>query len=178
MQRVFGGEVTRSNLAHAQRQQEQGSGNLVAQQNRQQHRGQHGHDQTQCECADVHFAKPVSGQCTLLVFPIGQLNIQGIGHQSSGKFLRNLQNPGVITQVQAVLWHQREHFDAPAWCTHRFVQPFHNFHAEFAAHLFELGCCGPLWPNGKTRLPRRGNKPAIKRPQHSVVGIHLGANSV
>ena len=82
-------QVTARHLAHTLGQQQQGTGELVAQPYRNQQGAEHGQHQRQRECADVHLAQPTTGQRALLVLTVGALNRQRVDGQAGRHRLRH-----------------------------------------------------------------------------------------
>ena len=97
----FGVQVSRGHLSHPGDQQQQGSGQLVAQENGQEHCAKHRQKQTERQGADVHAPEPVPGQGSLLVLRVGRLKCQGVCHQGGREFAADLQHFRVQHRVQA-----------------------------------------------------------------------------
>ena len=81
LQRRLGRQVARRHLAHARGQQQQRPRELVAQDDRQQHRAEHRQEQAQGQRADVHAAQALAGQRALLVLAVGLLHRERVGDQ-------------------------------------------------------------------------------------------------
>ena len=101
MQRGLGAQVTTGDLAHAFGQQQQGLGQLGAQQHRQQHRTEHRQEEGQGEGAYVHALEAAAGQRTLLVFAVGFLHRHGVADQVGRQVLAQLQIAHAARQLQA-----------------------------------------------------------------------------
>ena len=83
----FRRQVPRRHLADAIGQQEERTGNLVAQQYGQQHGTKHRQKQAERECADVHALQAIARQRTLLVLAVRLGDGDGVGHQGRGQRL-------------------------------------------------------------------------------------------
>ena len=107
MQRCFGRQVAQCHLPHTVGQHQERLGQLVAQQHGQQHRTKHRQKQTQRERTDVHAAQTITSQRPFLVFTIGLLHGNGVGHHRRRNDLDDLQKPQLAQQADVGAVDQR-----------------------------------------------------------------------
>ena len=110
----LGRQVARGHLAHAFGQHQQGPGNLVAQNHRQQNRAKHGQKQAQRQGADVHALEAFAGQRALLVFAVGAFYGQGVGHKIGGQGALHQQKTLLGGQAHAGAGNGHQGLDARA----------------------------------------------------------------
>ncbi|MNS81501.1 hypothetical protein D3C72_1152150 [compost metagenome] len=77
----FGPEIAGSHFTHPLGQYQKWPHQLIAQERCQYHRAKYRQEQRQGQGTDVHAAQAVARQGTLLVFTVGFLHLDGIGHQ-------------------------------------------------------------------------------------------------
>ena len=118
-QRQFGGQVATRHVTHTFGQHQQWVHQLVAQQHRQQHRPEYGQKQRQRQGTNVHAAQAFTPQSAFLVFAVGLLHRQRIGHQRSGQGGSNLQIARPATKLEVGGRDQRQHPYAGHCRSHR-----------------------------------------------------------
>ena len=177
LQCQFGPQVARRHLAHAVSQQQQGTRQLIAQQDGQQDGTQHGQEQAQCEGADVHAPQAITGQGPLLVFAVGGLHLQRVVDQRGGQLLGHHQQTPVFAQGQAPLRKQHQDLDSALVTTgDGFVQPLHPGQTAVLPSLPQLLGRGAVGPELKARRASAGHHLPPQAPDGHIAGTQLGAD--
>ncbi|MDT4844332.1 hypothetical protein FQZ97_782880 [compost metagenome] len=143
----FGREVALGDLAHAFREHEQRTHQMVAQQHGQQHGAEDGQKEGQRERADVHALQPLASERALLVFAVGHLDGQGIGDQRTRQGHHDLKVTRVFIESESGGLHEGQHLDVRL-ChrqagLHRLFphlfKPLDQHHHPVRAHAAQLG---------------------------------------
>ena len=179
VQHRFGPQVAARHLAHAFGQQQQRPRQLRSQQHRQQHRAEDRQKQTQREGADVHLAQPAAGQRALLVFAVGFLHGNRVGHEVGRQVFGDLQKAVAAGQAEVGVTDQRQRADAGlgrgSACRpgQRVFKAFDLGGHPLAARQPELLRRGPVGLQDKARLAGAGDQLAGGAPEHQVFDADL-----
>ncbi len=185
-ERLFGREVAGGHLAHALGQHQQRADQLVAQQHGEQHGAENGQEQRQRERADVHAPQALARQGAFLVFAVGHLHGQCVGHQGRGQRGHHLQETGFRIEAEAGRTHQRQYLDARLVGGQRrfelavaaLVQPLDLRHHARDTNAAQLRGAGPLGRELKTRKARTAQRLARSAPENEVGHAELLAQAL
>ena len=158
-------------------QQQQGSGQLFAQQHGQQNSPQHSQKEAQRQGADVHAPQAVTRQGPLLVFAVGRLHLQRIVDQCGGQVLGHHEQAPFFVQSQAPLGKQHQDLDPTLVAAGvGFVQTLHPGHGAILTGLTQLLRRGPIGTQLKARWPGVGHHLPALGPDGDINRAQLGTD--
>ena len=171
----LGRQVASGHLAHAFGQHQQGPGNLVAQNHRQQNRAKHGQKQAQRQGADVHALEAFAGQRALLVFAVGAFYGQGVGHKIGGQGALHQQKALLGGQAHAGAGNRHQGLDARAaqLAGPALFQALDPGQRTLGACGAKLAAAGLVRAELKTNRPHAGQQLAARTPDRGLGGAEL-----